>query len=75
MRIQTTETVNKVGEEVLLKGWVNARRNMSKIVFFPDAINVLTEPLSKKIKGSMMHTAIMELMNKSVIGDTVESIF
>ncbi len=32
-RIQTTETVNKIGEEVLLKGWVNARRNMSKIIF------------------------------------------
>ncbi len=34
MRIITTETVNKVGEEVLLSGWVNARRNMGKIVFF-----------------------------------------
>ncbi|HLC70099.1 MAG TPA: aspartate--tRNA(Asn) ligase [Patescibacteria group bacterium] len=33
MRIYNTETVNKVGEEVLLKGWVNARRNMGKIVF------------------------------------------
>ncbi len=33
-RILTTETVSKVGEEVLLSGWVNARRNMSKIVFF-----------------------------------------
>ncbi len=32
-RILTTETVNKVGEEVVLKGWVNARRNMGKIVF------------------------------------------
>ena len=33
-RILTTETINKTGEEVLLSGWVNARRNMSKIVFF-----------------------------------------
>ena len=33
MRIYNTETVNKVGEEVLLKGWINARRNMGKIVF------------------------------------------
>jgi len=32
-RILSTETVNKVGEEVLLKGWVNARRNMGKIAF------------------------------------------
>lgn len=33
MRILNVETVNKVGEEVLLKGWVNARRNMGKIAF------------------------------------------
>ena len=32
-RILSTETVGKVGEEVVLKGWVNARRNMGKIVF------------------------------------------
>jgi len=32
-RILSTETVNKVGTEVLLQGWVNARRNMGKIVF------------------------------------------
>ncbi|MFA5127420.1 MAG: aspartate--tRNA(Asn) ligase [Patescibacteria group bacterium] len=33
-RIYTVETVGKVGEEVLLKGWVNARRDMGKIAFF-----------------------------------------
>lgn len=33
-RIFSTETVNKVGEEVLLKGWINARRDMGKIAFF-----------------------------------------
>ncbi len=33
MRILSTETTGKVGQEVLLKGWVNARRNMGKIVF------------------------------------------
>lgn len=33
MRTLTVETNNKVGEEVILKGWVNARRNMGKIVF------------------------------------------
>ncbi|PIT88317.1 MAG: aspartate--tRNA ligase [Candidatus Magasanikbacteria bacterium CG10_big_fil_rev_8_21_14_0_10_36_32] len=32
-RIYSVDTVNKVGEEVLLKGWVNARRNMGKIAF------------------------------------------
>ncbi|MES2966699.1 MAG: aspartate--tRNA ligase, partial [Patescibacteria group bacterium] len=33
MRILSTETADKIGQEVLLKGWVNARRNMGKIVF------------------------------------------
>ena len=33
LRIWTKETVNKIGEKVLLQGWVNTRRNMSKIVF------------------------------------------
>ncbi|MDO8499795.1 MAG: aspartate--tRNA(Asn) ligase [bacterium] len=33
MRTLTTETVNQIGQEVVLKGWVNARRNMGKIVF------------------------------------------
>ena len=33
MRTLTTETAGKVGEEVVLQGWVNARRNMGKIVF------------------------------------------
>lgn len=33
MRILSIETVNKIGQEVELKGWVNARRNMGKIIF------------------------------------------
>lgn len=33
MRTLSTETPNKVGQEVILKGWINARRNMGKIVF------------------------------------------
>lgn len=32
-RIFIKEAVNKVGQEVLLKGWVNARRNLGKMVF------------------------------------------
>ncbi|MSU74921.1 MAG: aspartate--tRNA(Asn) ligase [Candidatus Magasanikbacteria bacterium] len=32
-RTLSIETVTKIGEEVLLKGWINARRNMGKIVF------------------------------------------
>lgn len=33
MRTLTTETTAKIGEEILLQGSVNARRNMGKIVF------------------------------------------
>ena len=32
-RSYNTETISKVGEEVLLKGWVHVRRNMGKITF------------------------------------------
>lgn len=32
-RIYTTDTTDKVGESVLVKGWVHARRDMGKIVF------------------------------------------
>ncbi|PWB38703.1 MAG: aspartate--tRNA ligase [Parcubacteria group bacterium] len=32
-RIKTIETVSQVGKTVLIKGWVNNRRNMGKIVF------------------------------------------
>ncbi len=33
MRTLTVETNEKVGQEVILKGWINNRRNMGKIVF------------------------------------------
>ena len=33
MRTLTVETIDKAGQEVLLKGWVNARRDMGKIMF------------------------------------------
>ncbi len=32
-RLLSVETVDKVGQEVLVKGWINARRNMGKIAF------------------------------------------
>ncbi len=32
-RVLATETSAKIGQTVLLKGWINARRNMGKIVF------------------------------------------
>jgi len=33
-RIFIEEAINKVGESVLLKGWVHVRRNLGKMVFF-----------------------------------------
>jgi len=33
MRTLSTETPNKITQEVILKGWIDARRNMGKIVF------------------------------------------
>ncbi|MCX6785739.1 MAG: aspartate--tRNA ligase [Candidatus Komeilibacteria bacterium] len=33
MKLNNIETVNKVGQEVILKGWVNTVRKMGKIVF------------------------------------------
>ena len=33
-RIKTIEAIDQGGQEVLLKGWVHARRDMGKIVFF-----------------------------------------
>ena len=32
-RIMNTETSQKIGEEVVIKGWVNVRRDMGKIIF------------------------------------------
>lgn len=32
-RILSAEAIDKIGQEVLLKGWIHARRNMGKIVF------------------------------------------
>ena len=32
-RVLNLETTNKIGQEVLIKGWIKARRNMGKIVF------------------------------------------
>ena len=32
-RLKTIEVIDKVGEQVLIKGWVNAWRNMGKIAF------------------------------------------
>ncbi len=32
-RVYTTQTIDKVGEKVLLKGWIHSRRDMGKVVF------------------------------------------
>ncbi len=33
-RILISESINKVGEQVVLRGWVHVRRNLGKMVFF-----------------------------------------
>src|SRR3989338_9659361 len=32
-RTWNTDTINKIGEEVTVKGWVHARRDMGKVIF------------------------------------------
>lgn len=68
------DTVNKVGEEVLLKGWVHARRNMGKIIFIDlrdtsGLVQVVFAPqddiysLAKKLRPEFV-VAIKGLVNK-----------
>ncbi|RMD52306.1 aspartate--tRNA ligase, partial [Candidatus Parcubacteria bacterium] len=33
-RILTSQTVNKIGETVVVAGWIHARRDMGKVKFF-----------------------------------------
>lgn len=63
-RILATETTEKVGESVLLSGWVHARRNMGKVAFLdvrdrsgivqvvvvPSELDELSKPLVESIR-------------------------
>ncbi|MEI7741020.1 MAG: aspartate--tRNA ligase [bacterium] len=56
-RIFVSETVGKVGEEVLLKGWVNRRRDMGKLIFIDlrdrsGLIQVVFAPDNKELLAS-----------------------
>lgn len=49
------DTINKVGEEVLLKGWVHVRRDMGKIIFIDlrDATGLVQVVFASKNDGLM----------------------
>jgi len=62
-RTLVSETVTKVGETVLLKGWVNTRRDHGKIVFIDlrDRSGVLQTVLSPELAGEIRPEDIVEI--------------
>lgn len=53
IRTLIKDTVNKIGEEVLLKGWVHVRRDMGKIIFIDlrDATGLIQVVFASKDNG------------------------
>lgn len=62
-RTLTKDTVNKVGEQVHLKGWINTRRDHGKIVFFDlrDRWGAVQVVASKEIAGEANSEWVVEI--------------
>ncbi len=62
-RTLASETINKVGETVLLKGWVNTRRDHGKIVFIDlrDRSGILQTVLTPETANEIRPEDIVEI--------------
>ncbi|MBX4205766.1 aspartate--tRNA(Asn) ligase [Candidatus Microgenomates bacterium] len=63
-RTLVKDTVNKIGQEVLLKGWVNTRRDHGKIVFVDlrDRSGLVQVVLSGDIAGEIKSEYVVEIL-------------
>src|SRR3989344_2113204 len=62
------DTANKVGEMVLIKGWVNIRRDHGKLIFLDirDRSGLIQEVINPKVSAEA-HQAASELRNEFVV--------
>lgn len=67
-RIYATETIDKVGQTVLLKGWVNVRRNHGKLIFLDlrDRTGLVQLVINPKTSAEA-HKNAAEVRNEYVI--------
>ena len=65
-RTLISETISKIGETVLIKGWVNTRRDHGKIVFIDlrDRTGLLQVVLSPELAGSLHSEDVVYITGK-----------
>lgn len=65
-RTLISETISKVGESVLLKGWVNTRRDHGKIVFIDlrDRTGIVQVVVSPELAGTLNHEDVVHITGK-----------
>ena len=66
-RTLISETISKIGETVLIKGWVNTRRDHGKIVFIDlrDRTGLLQVVLSPELAGSLHSEDVVYITGKN----------